>query len=78
MYDLVWDRRMLGAFKALACLSEEEEIVLDDWALNKSIVHTSMTHHMSTRKVNDIRKRIRNKYDRIQPYTDLPRRNIRP
>jgi hypothetical protein len=78
MYDLVWDKRMLGAFKALACLSEEEEKVLDDWAHCRSIVHTSMTHHMSERKVNNIRSRLRLKYDRIQPYTDLPKRNTRP
>jgi hypothetical protein len=77
MNDLVWDKRMLGAFKALACLSEEEEIVLEDWAHDRSIVHTSMTHHMSVRKVNSIRARLRLKYDSIQPYADLPLRNIR-
>lgn len=78
MNDLVWDKRMLGAFRALACLSEEEEVVLLDWANQRSIVHTALTHHMSERKVNNIRKRIRLKYDRVQPYTDLPKRNIRP
>ena len=78
MNDLVWDRRMLGVFTALACLSDEEETVLRDWATGKSIVHTALFCHMSERKVNDIRKRIRAKYDRIQPYADLPKRNIRP
>lgn len=77
MNDLVWDKRMLGAFKALACLSEEEEIVLEDWAHDRSIVHTSMMHHMSVRKVNSIRARLRLKYDGIQPYADLPQRNMR-
>ena len=77
MKDLVWDKRMLGAFKALACLSEEEEIVLDDWAHDRSIVHTSMTYHMSERKVNSIRARLRDKYDSIQPYAELPKRSIR-
>jgi hypothetical protein len=56
----------------------DEEKVLDDWAHCRSIVHTSMTHHMSERKVNNIRSRLRLKYDRIQPYTDLPKRNTRP
>jgi hypothetical protein len=78
MNDLVWDKRMLGVFEALACLSDEEETVLKDWAAGKSIVHTSLFCHMSERKVNDIRKRLRVKYDRIQPYADLPKRNIRP
>jgi hypothetical protein len=77
MNDLVWDKRMLGAFKALACLSEEEEIVLDDWAHERSIVHTSMTYHMSVRKINNIRARLRKKYDGVQPYAELPQRNIR-
>lgn len=79
MNDLVWDKRMLGAFLALACLSEEEEIVLKDWVLNHhSIVQTSMDHNMSVRKVNKLRRSIRDKYDRVQPYADLPARNIRP
>ena len=65
---------MLGAMQAHACLTEEETIVLQDWANGKSIANTSMMHHMSESKVNRLRKRIRQKYDGIQPYTDLPRR----
>lgn len=60
--------------QAHACLTEEEIIVLQDWAKGKSIANTSMMHHMSESKVNRLRKRIRQKYDGIQPYTDLPRR----
>lgn len=60
--------------QAHACLTEEETIVLMDWAKGKSIANTSMMHHMSESKVNRLRKRIRQKYDGIQPYTDLPRR----
>lgn len=60
--------------QAHACLTEEETIVLQDWAKGKSIANTSMMHHMSESKVNRLRKRIRQKYDGIQPYTDLPRR----
>lgn len=77
MRDLVWDKRMLGAFKASACLTDEEEIVLNDWANGKSIVHTSISYHMSERKVNRIRSMLRQKYDYIQPYQDLPKRNTR-
>ena len=74
MVDLLWNSKMLGAMQAHACLTEEETIVLQDWANGKSIANTSMMHHMSESKVNRLRKRIRQKYDGIQPYTDLPRR----
>ena len=77
MNDLVWDKRMLGAFIALAYLTEEEEIVLREWANGKSIVNTSMMHHMSSRKINNLRKRLRMKYVSVQPYADLPKRNTR-
>ena len=60
--------------QAHACLTEEETIVLMDWAKGKSIANTSMMHHMSTSKVDKIRRRLREKYDGIQPYTDLPPR----
>lgn len=75
MKDLLWDQRMLGVFRASACLTEEEDIVLNDWARGKSIVETAMTRSMSDRKVGRIRKTLRRKYDNIQPYTDLPKRS---
>ena len=55
-------------------LTEEEQIVLKDWAHGKSIANTSMMHHMSERTVRRIRQRLRAKYDSIQCYTDLPPR----
>lgn len=57
-----------------ACLTEEEIIVLNDWAKGKSIANTSMMHHMSESTVSRIRKRLRMKYDSIQSYADLPPR----
>lgn len=76
--DLVWDKRMLLVFKEAAILTEEEEIVLNDWVRGCSIINTSMLHHMSERKVNYIRKSIRQKYDRVAVYTpELPVRNTR-
>lgn len=74
MVDLLWNSKMLGAMQAHACLTEEETIVLMDWAKGKSIANTSMMHHMSTSKVDKIRRRLRDKYDGIQLYTDLPPR----
>ena len=76
--DLVWDKRMLSLFKEVAILSLEEEIVLNDWAHGCSIINTSILHHMSERKINYIRKSIREKYDRVAVYTpELPKRNTR-
>lgn len=60
--------------QAHACLTEEEEIVLKDWAHGRSIANTAMTHHMSPSKVDKIRARLRGKYDGIQPYLNLPPR----
>ena len=74
MVDILWTSKVLGAMQAHACLTEEETIVMHDWAKGKSIANTSMMHHMSERKVDMIRSRIRIKYDAIQPFADLPLR----
>ena len=74
MKDLVWDQRMLGVFKASACLTEDEILVLNAWAKDKSIVETAMSCHMSERMVSRKRRSLRMKYDNIQPYNDLPKR----
>ena len=74
MVDLLWNSRMLGAMQAHACLTEEETIVLNDWAKGRSIANTAMMHNMSPRKVDNIRRRLREKYDGIQQYADLPPR----
>lgn len=67
----MWNAVMLREFSTLACLSEEEKIVLYDWAHGKSIVNTSMIHHMSERKVKEIRHVLRDKYDAVQIYSPL-------
>lgn len=74
MNDLLFNSRLLGAMQAHACLTEDEIIVLNDWAKGKSIANTSMMHHMSESTVSRIRKRLRMKYDSIQGYADLPPR----
>lgn len=71
MNDIMWNTVMLKEFETLACLSEEEKIVLHDWAHGKSIVNTSMMHHMSERKVKEIRQMLRRRYDAVQIYTPL-------
>ena len=71
MNDLMWDKGMIEEFSNMACLTEEEMIVLNDWAYGKSIVYTSMRNHMSDSKVNGIRNRLRKKYDIGQPRSKL-------
>jgi DNA-binding CsgD family transcriptional regulator len=74
MIDILWNSRVLGAMQAHACLTEEETIVMLDWASGRSIANTAMMHYMSDSKVDKIRKRLRMKYDGIQQYADLPPR----
>ena len=71
MNDLMWDKGMIVEFSDLACLTEEEVIVLNDWAYGKSIVYTAMRHHMSESKVSGIRRNLRKKYDRVQPRSKM-------
>lgn len=72
MDDLLWNSMMLGAMQAHAILTEEESIVLNDWAHRRSIASTAMMHHMSESKVKRLRHRLRLKYDGIQGYAGLP------
>lgn len=74
MNDLLWNTRLLEAMKEHAFLTDDEVIVLNDWARGKSIANTSVMHHMSESTVNRIRKRLRQKYDGIQGYASLPPR----
>lgn len=74
MVDILWTSKVLGAMQAHACLTEEEIIVMHDWAKGKSIANTALMHHMSESKVDKIRSRIRIKYDAIQLFADLPLR----
>lgn len=71
MRDILWNSKVLGAMKEHGCLSEEELAVMIDWAHGKSVAHTAMDQHMGVTKVNDIRKRLRLKYDSIQGYAGL-------
>ena len=71
MRDIVWNSVMVREFESLACLSDEEMIVLHDWSRGKSITNTSMMRHMSERKVKEIRSTLREKYDAVQIYTPL-------
>lgn len=62
---------MLREFEYLACLSDEERIVLHDWAYDKCLVNTRMNHDMGESKIKEIRSRLRQKYDAVQPFSPL-------
>ena len=71
MKDIPWNRIMMREFESLACLSEDEAIVLHDWVNGKSITSTTMERHMCATKVKDIRNTLRKKYDAVQIYSPL-------
>ena len=71
MTDIRWNKIMLREFESLACLTDDEKEVLQDWAHGKSVVSSAMRLHMGETKVKDIRKVLREKYDDVQPYTPL-------
>ena len=69
--DIEWNAIMLREFEYLACLSDEERIVLHDWAFDRYLANTHMNHSMSETKIKEIRSRLRRKYDAVQPFTPL-------
>lgn len=71
MNDIPWDNIVLAEFRSLAKLSPEENMVLQDWADDKSVVQTHFARNLSTRTVDRIRSRIRTKYDAVQPFSPL-------
>lgn len=39
MMDILWNSRVLGAMQAHACLTEEENQVMLDWAKGRSVAN---------------------------------------
>ena len=70
-HDIEWNVIMLREFEYLACLSEEERIVLYYWAYDKYLANTHMNYGMCESKIKEIRSRLRRKYDAVQPFTPL-------
>ena len=71
MNDIRWNKIALEDFRFLACLTADEDRVLQDWADGKSIVQTSLKLNISTRQVDKLGNQIRRKYDEVQIYTPL-------
>ena len=75
MNDIIWNKIILNEFIDLACLTETEEQILrtriDGW----SRVQQSMAFNLSVSTVDCIIRTIRQKYDMVQPFSDiLPKR----
>jgi hypothetical protein len=75
MNDIIWNKIILNEFIDLACLTETEEKILrtriDGW----SRVQQSMAFNLSVSTVDCIIRTIRQKYDMVQPFSDiLPKR----
>ena len=74
MNDLLFNSKVLGAMQAHACLTEEETIVLTDWAKGRSVASTAHKCSVSDSTIYRMRNRLRRKYDSICIYADLPPR----
>ena len=69
--DIEWNMITVREFEYLGCLSEEERIVLHDWAFDRYLASTHMQHGMCESKIKEIRNRLRRKYDAVQPLSPL-------
>lgn len=72
-----WTKVIVEEFISLASLSKEEEAVMRTRAAGYTIIEQSMALGMSTRKIDRIIRRLKIKYDLVQPYSVLlpPRKN---
>lgn len=70
-HQVAWNKVFLDEFIRLGALTDEEiEIMrtrLAGWTRTKQ----SMELHMSMRKVDAIIARLKVKYDKVQPYSDI-------
>lgn len=72
-----WNKIILETFISLAVLTDEEEKILRTRVMGWTITKQAMTFGMSTAAVNRIIRRLKAKYDSVQPYSPLlpPRRH---
>lgn len=72
-----WNAVILAEFERLACLTDEEKDVLETRVKGWSIIKQALKLDMSKSKVEYITKRLKQKYDLVQPYSDiLPKRKL--
>ena len=66
-----WNKIILEEFINIACLTQEEESVMRTRVAGWTVVEQSMKLGMSVSKVNYIIKRLKSKYDSVQPYSPI-------
>lgn len=71
MNDIKWNKVILEEFMNLACLTETEEKVLKFKIAGIPIEQQADILCMSRSNVNVIIRRIRNKYDSAQPFSNI-------
>lgn len=72
-----WNKIILEEFATLAVLTKDEENILRTRLEGWSITKQAMTFGMSESAVNRTIKRLKAKYDKVQPYSNKlpPRKN---
>lgn len=71
MAKIAWTTIMVREFESLVPMTDDQKTVFHDMVNGKSIVHTAMAHNMSTRKVDYIRRWIKQMYNEVKIYTPL-------
>lgn len=75
MKDIIWNRIILDEFIYLAMLTDTEEKILITRIAGWSRAKQSMEFNMSISTVDCVIKMINQKYDMVQPYSEiLPKR----
>ena len=75
MKDIIWNKIILDEFIKLAILTETEEKILRTRIAGWSRVKQSIELNLSISTVDCIIRMINQKYDMVQPYSDiLPKR----
>jgi hypothetical protein len=75
MKDIIWNKIILDEFIRLAILTETEEKILRSRIAGWSRVKQAMEYNMSVSTVDCIIKKINQKYDMVQPHSNiLPKR----
>lgn len=69
--EVLWSKIILEEFIQLAALTDEEEHIMRTRVAGWSITKQAMSLGMSESTVNRIIKRLKVKYDHVQPYSPL-------
>lgn len=70
-HQVPWNKIILEEFVELAMLTKAEEQIMRTRVAGWTITQQSMTFNISEASVNRIIKRLKKKYDQVQPYSPL-------